>query len=67
MTDIEKKIGYEFRARSLLETALTHSSYSKEKGQDEGHNERLEYLGDAFLMVDHWREKESCPNHESTW
>ena len=49
MTEIEKKIGYEFRDRSLLEMALTHSSYSKEKGQDEGHNERLEYLGDAFL------------------
>ena len=32
MTDIEKKIGYEFRDRSLLEMALTHSSYSKEKG-----------------------------------
>lgn len=49
MTDIEKKIGYEFRDSSLLETALTHSSYSKEKGQTSGHNERLEYLGDAFF------------------
>ena len=31
MTDIEKKIGYEFRDRSLLEMALTHSSYANEK------------------------------------
>lgn len=47
MTKIEKIIGYEFKDKTLLEMALTHSSYAYE------HNvssyERLEYLGDALV------------------
>jgi len=39
----EHTIGYRFRDASLLQLALTHRSF----GAD--HNERLEYLGDAFL------------------
>ena len=47
MTEIEKKIGYKFKIRQLLTTALTHSSYANErKTQD---NERLEFLGDSVL------------------
>lgn len=52
MRDLEKLqagLGYSFRDRSLLETALTHSSYSKEQGAGSRYNERLEFLGDAFF------------------
>ncbi|EXI82111.1 MAG: Ribonuclease 3 [Candidatus Accumulibacter appositus] len=40
---LEKAFGYTFRDRELLQTALTHRSYSSP------HNERLEFLGDAVL------------------
>ena len=49
MKTIEEKIGYSFIDKTLLETALTHSSYSREKDGLCEHNERLEYLGDAML------------------
>ncbi|MDR3240451.1 MAG: ribonuclease III [Clostridiales bacterium] len=43
---------YTFQQPSLLEKALTHSSYAHEKGLDsEEHNERLEFLGDAVLEL----------------
>ena len=48
MITIEEKIGYSFKDRSLLETALTHSSYAREKGSG-SYNERMEFLGDAML------------------
>ena len=49
-TDFEKTIGYTFNDPKILETALTHSSYTKEFGRsDVEDNERLEYLGDAFF------------------
>ncbi|MCR5482633.1 MAG: ribonuclease III [Clostridia bacterium] len=48
--DFQEKIKYTFRDRSLLEKALTHSSYIKEKSErSKKNNERLEFLGDAFL------------------
>ena len=31
METLETKLGYSFRDRSLLENALTHSSYANEK------------------------------------
>ncbi|MDR1669810.1 MAG: ribonuclease III [Oscillospiraceae bacterium] len=40
--------GYPFRDASLLETALTHSSYANER-PGAAYNERLEFLGDAVL------------------
>ncbi|MDD4200591.1 MAG: ribonuclease III [Eubacteriales bacterium] len=49
MEEFQKKIGYRFNNEKLLETALTHSSYSKEKGHEMEFNERLEFLGDAFF------------------
>ena len=49
MTETEKKIGYEFKNVSLLENALTHSSYANEKHTR--NNERLEFLGDSILSI----------------
>jgi ribonuclease-3 len=48
--DFEEKIEYKFKDRKLLETALTHSSYCREMSLPPSLcNERLEFLGDAFL------------------
>ena len=47
--DIEKRTGYHFNDPQLLVTALTHSSYANEQGSHIEHNERLEFLGDAFF------------------
>ncbi|MBV5343808.1 ribonuclease III, partial [bacterium] len=50
LTAFQNKIGYEFRDQSLLEKSLTHSSFYRGKSQSVGNdNERLEFLGDAFL------------------
>lgn len=47
--DFEKILGYRFRDRSLLETALTHRSFRFEKSDANEDNQRLEFLGDAVL------------------
>ena len=51
LIDIEKKIGYVFKNKELLKTAITHKSYAYERtGEDVSkYNERLEFLGDAIL------------------
>ena len=49
METLESKLGYSFRDRSLLENALTHSSYANENKSPMGSNERLEFLGDSVL------------------
>jgi ribonuclease-3 len=49
LSDLEKKIGYVFVNRGLLETALTHASLPAKKGQKNSHNERLEFLGDRVV------------------
>ena len=50
MERLEEKIGYRFRDRELLRTALTHSSYANEHhGLDGESYERLEFLGDSVL------------------
>lgn len=48
--DLQKKIGYSFEDKDLLNEALTHSSYANETGLP-SHNERLEFLGDAVLEL----------------
>ncbi len=50
-TEIEKKIGYRFKNRGLLEEALTHRSFRFEREEVDSDNERLEFLGDAVLGV----------------
>ena len=44
---IEREIGYEFKNKQLLETALTHTSYAYENKKQS--NEKLEFLGDSIL------------------
>ena len=48
--DLEAAIGYRFQNISLLQNALTHSSYANERWHDSlKSNERLEFLGDSIL------------------
>lgn len=49
LIEFQNKIGYNFKDISLLRLALTHSSYSNEKHDGKGCNERLEFLGDSVL------------------
>lgn len=54
MEALEKTIGYTFSDKSILEEALTHSSYSNELSQKhviKKCNERLEFLGDSVLSI----------------
>ena len=45
-----KLIGYRFKSEKLVKTALTHSSYASEhKLGYERNNERLEFIGDAYV------------------
>lgn len=48
--DLEVAIGYHFQNITLLQNALTHSSYANERWHNSlMSNERLEFLGDAIL------------------
>ena len=48
--DLEADLGYRFRNITLLQNALTHSSYANERWHDSlKSNERLEFLGDSIL------------------
>ena len=47
--EIEKKLGYTFKDKSLLQEAFTHVTYSNRHNVK--HNDRLEYLGDAVLQL----------------
>ncbi|MGC9291633.1 MAG: ribonuclease III [Acidobacteriaceae bacterium] len=49
---LQRRIGYHFRSRKLLDQALTHSSLAYERQQPrtpQDDNEQLEFLGDAVL------------------
>ena len=49
---LEERLGHVFHDRTLLETALTHSSYANEnRSRSAECNERLEFLGDSVLGV----------------
>lgn len=47
--ELEAKIGYSFKDKTLIERAMTHSSFNRERNTRHRDNERLEFLGDAFL------------------
>lgn len=49
---LEERIGYVFRDKSLIQQALTHSSYANERKINKVKDyERLEFLGDAVLEL----------------
>ena len=49
---LQEVIGYQFRDQTLLEKAMTHSSYVNEHQLSKTDcNERLEFLGDAVLEI----------------
>ena len=51
MKTLEAKLEYTFQDISLLEHALTHSSYANESHGRYTSNERLEFLGDSVLGI----------------
>ena len=44
---LEQEIGYTFKNKELIKTALTHTSYAYENKVES--NEKLEFLGDSIL------------------
>ena len=51
MNNLEEAIGHSFKDKTLLEVALTHTSYANEAKRRLKHNERLEFLGDSVLSI----------------
>ena len=50
LSALEARLGYRFQSPDLLRQALTHRSHLNETSRPSpGHNERLEFLGDAVL------------------
>ncbi len=47
-TELEKRLGYSFKGRELLDRALTHASVRSQRGMQHD-NERLEFIGDRVL------------------
>jgi ribonuclease III len=47
LTHLQNELGYSFSDTDLLTRCLTHVSYGR--GKQDGHNETLEFLGDAVL------------------
>ena len=49
---LQKRLGVKFQDESLLKQAMVHRSYLNEHSEFKiGHNERLEFLGDAVLEI----------------
>ena len=51
---LEERINYRFKNKSLLQNALTHSSFYNENRKNPKttpSNERLEFLGDSILQI----------------
>jgi ribonuclease-3 len=49
LSALERRVGYRFKDRGLLEQALTHRSRAAEDVSGAADNESLEFLGDAVL------------------
>ncbi len=49
LSELEKKINYEFKNKKLLKNALTHKTFAYEASNPVEFNERLEFLGDSIL------------------
>lgn len=51
LSKLEIRIGYAFRARALLECAVTHPSFLQDNPGTPDNNQRLEFLGDAVVQL----------------
>ena len=51
LNEFEGIIGYSFKNISILNNALTHSSFVASKADFHEHNERLEFIGDSILNM----------------
>ncbi|MFA5270524.1 MAG: ribonuclease III [Patescibacteria group bacterium] len=51
LSTLEKQLDIKFKKPILLEQAFVHRSYLNENDFKPGHNERLEFLGDAVLEL----------------
>lgn len=49
LVEFQKSLNIHFKSLELLNTALSHKSYVNESREDLEDNEKLEFLGDAFL------------------
>ena len=68
-TPLMQEIGYVFHDVSLLEKALTHSSFANEGHGGREHYERLEFLGDSvlgFITARYLYDKDRGPEGELT-
>jgi len=70
LSKLEKQLGVKFKNKDLLVQALVHRSYVNEHPDFSlGHNERLEFLGDAVLEIivtEHLFKNYSNPEGELT-
>lgn len=69
LASLMEALGYTFQDVSLLENALTHSSYANESDRHLASNERLEFLGDSvlgFITANELFQKETGPEGELT-
>ena len=48
---VEHSLGYQFRDKHLLLTALTHRSFTNESNTSSGDFDELEWLGDSVLQL----------------
>lgn len=64
LNELEETIGYTFKDKLYIKTAVTHSSYANESKYGDKSNERLEFLGDSVLsiVVSDYIFK-NCPNY----
>ncbi len=51
LNSLQEEIGYKFKNKSFVVTALTHSSFANELHDGTKYNERLEFLGDSVLSI----------------
>jgi ribonuclease-3 len=52
LSNLEKKLDYKFKNRTLLKEALTHPSFQKKRLKKKtANNQRLEFLGDSVLDI----------------
>lgn len=70
LTELEAALNIQFNDKNLLQQVFVHRSYLNEhKGFEVGHNERLEFLGDAVLelvVTDHLYKTFPNPEGELT-